>query len=198
MIRALRQRWQSAPPALRTGARVLAVALLLALLLGLSLRGAIGEWLWPAQRAQELRVQAQAALDAGRLSATDGSGARELFEAALALQPDQVEARAGLGRVAEAALAQARAHADAGRIAHARIALRLANELQAPRADLDAMAQRLATLEADGGRIARLLERADAALAAGRLDGADDAALPLYQRVVQLQPRHQPFLAADL
>ena len=191
---ALRARWRLAPPAAKRAARVLAVSLLVVLLIGLLLRGAIGEWLWPAQRAQQLQVQAQAALDAGRLSAADGSGARELFEAALALQPDQVEARAGLGRVAGAALAQAQAHADAGRIAHARIALRLANELQAPRVRLDAMERRLTDLEADGDRIARFLERADAARQAGHLDGSDDAALSLYQRVVQLQPRHQAAL----
>lgn len=194
MSRSLRSRWQAAPPAMRRASRVLAAALLLALLAGMLFRGAIGEWLWPAQRAQELRMQAEAALDAGRLSAADGSGARELFEAALALQPDQVEARAGLGRVAVTALAQARAHADAGRIARARIALRLAHDLQAPRASLEAMQHRLTDLESDGDRIARLLARADAALRAGRLDGSDDAALPLYQRVVQLQPRNQAAL----
>ena len=190
----LRSRWQAAPPAMRRASRVLAAALLLALLVGMLFRGAIGEWLWPAQHAQELRMRAEAALDAGRLSAADGSGARELFEAALALQPDQVEARAGLARVAVAALAQARAHADAGRIARARIALRLAHDLQAPRASLETMEHRLTDLEGDGDRIARLLSRADAALRAGQLDGSDDAALPLYQRVVQLQPRNQAAL----
>lgn len=190
----LRQRWQATPSRARRVARSLGAVLLVALLVGMLFRATIGERLWPAQRAQELRIQAQAALDGGRLSAADGSGARELYEAALALQPDQVEARAGLVRVAGAALAQAGSHADAGRIAHARIALRLANELQAPRGSVEAMERRLTALEADGGRIALLLERADAALRAGHLDGADDAALPLYQRVIQLQPRHQAAL----
>ncbi len=185
------ERWRLLPPAQRRVATWLAAALVLLLLAGVALRGVIGEHLWPAQRAQQLRVQAEAALAAGRLSASDGTGARELYEAALALQPDQVEARAGLGRVAEAALAQAGRHADAGRIAHARIALRLADELDAPRPKLDAMARRLAGIEAGGGRIEALLARADAALAAGRLDKGEDAALPLYQRVVLLQPRNQ-------
>ena len=190
----LRQRWDAASPRVRRGIQVATALLLAAVVAGLVLRGVIGEQLWPSQRAQELRMQAEAALDAGRLSAADGSGARELFEAALALQPDQVEARAGLGRVAVAALAQARLHADDGRIAHARIALRLAQDLQAPRADLEEAARRLGAIEADNGRIALLLERADAALEAGRLDGADDAALPLFQRVVLLQPRNEAAL----
>lgn len=185
------RRWMALSRMQRRAALWIGAALALLLLAGVLWRGSIGERLWPAQRAQELRLQAQAALVEGRLSASDGSGARELFEAALALQPDQVEARAGLGQVAEAALAQAQAHADAGRIAHARIALRLAQDLQAPRARLQAMERRLVDIEAGSGRIEQLLARADAALEAGRLDGGDDAALPLYQRVVLLQPRNQ-------
>lgn len=184
-----RRRWPKLT--LRQTALMLAWLAVALLLLGVLLRGAIGERLWPAQRVQELRLQAQAALAAGRLSASDGSGARELYEAALALQPDQIEAREGLGRVAQAALAQARAHAQGGRIAHARVALRLAQELDAPRAALEDTQRRIAGIESGSARIETLLARAAAAHAAGRLDEGDDAALPLYQRVVQLQPRNQ-------
>lgn len=186
----VRARWDRLSPGSKRAAW-LALPLGLLLVLGLLFRGAIGDALWPAQRAQELRVQAQAALDAGRLSKADGSGARELFEAALALQPDQIEARDGLKRVAEAALQQARAHARDGRAAHARIALRLARELQAPEAEVATIERLLQQAEGGDARIAQLLARADAALAGGRLDEGDDAALPLYQRAILLQPRNQ-------
>ncbi len=188
---AWRARWHALPQPMRRAITVLAWGLAVLLLVGVLFRGVIGNWLWPTQRAEDLRLQARAALEAGRLSAADGSGARELFEAALAMQPDQIAAREGLGRVAQAALAQAGTHADAGRIAHARIALRLARELQAPMARIDAMETRLQRMEAGDDRIAALLARAEAAHAAGRLDQGDDAALPLYQRVVLLQPRNQ-------
>ena len=82
----------------------------------------VDRW-WPGSDAAALRVRADRALQDGRLSMADGSGARELYEAALALQPDQVEAREGLARVARAALADARAKAAAGQAAQARIAL---------------------------------------------------------------------------
>ena len=81
--------------------------LLLALLLALIFHQALGRWLWPDPRYDALRQRAELALRAGKLSAADGSGARELFEAALALQPDQLEAREGLERVAQAAMARA-------------------------------------------------------------------------------------------
>ncbi|MBN8264817.1 MAG: hypothetical protein J0M21_09190, partial [Xanthomonadales bacterium] len=89
----------------------------------------LADWWWPESDAAALRARAERALQDGRLSMADGSGARELYEAALALQPDQVEAREGLARVARAALADARAKAAAGQAAQARIALRLAREL---------------------------------------------------------------------
>ena len=191
---AWRGRWKALRPATRMAVVVVASAIALLLAVGLLFGGVISDWLWPTQRAQALRSQAEAALQAGRLSVADGSGARELYEAALAAQPDQVEAREGLARVAQAALVQAGEHAEAGRIAHARIAMRLAAELQAPKARIDAMEARLRALELDEGRLHGMLARARAAHAAGRLDQSEDAALPLYQRVVLLQPRNQQAL----
>ena len=42
----------------------------------LALRGTIAERLWPVAEAEALRLQAEVALQQGRLSADDGSGAR--------------------------------------------------------------------------------------------------------------------------
>lgn len=151
----------------------------------------LADWWWPESDAAALRARAERALQDGRLSMADGSGARELYEAALALQPDQVEAREGLARVARAALADARAKAAAGQAAQARIALRLARELQAPQAGIDAVEASLRDGEAGLAGVDALLDRAEAARAAGRLDGDDAAALPLYRRVLALSPRNQ-------
>lgn len=151
-------------------------------------RATLADWLWPETRAQALREQAAHALAQGRLSADDGSGARELYEAALALDPDRNEAREGLVRVAAAALAQTRAAIADNRYADAHAHLKLARALSAPRAETDAVAMLLRRQEAEHAGIDGLLARAHAARAAGRLDEGEDSALPLYQRVLALQP----------
>jgi hypothetical protein len=184
-------RWWRLSRGWRSGILGVFAGLLLAFVVAILFRERIGDWLWPDPRAAALRTQAAAALAAGRLSVADGSGARELYEAALALQPDQVEAREGLARVALAALAQAEAHARAGREAQARIALRLARDLDAPKAHIDAAEALLRMDDAAQAGIGALLAQAESAHAAGRLQDGIDAALPLYQRVLTLQPRNQ-------
>lgn len=159
--------------------------LLLALLL---LRRPLADWLWPETRVQALRDQAATALAQGRLSASDGTGARELYEAALAIDPDRNDAREGLMRVAQAALARARTAIAADRYAEAHRALHLANALSVPRAQADVVATQLRQREASRAGIANLLAQASAARRAHRLDGTQDAALPLFQRVLALQP----------
>ena len=188
---AWRARWRRLPRGWRIAVLSVFAMLLLAFLAAVLFRQRIGGWIWPDPRAGELRTQAGMALAAGRLSVADGSGARELYESALALQPDQVEAREGLSRVALAALAQAESHARAGRDAQARIALRLARELDAPKARIDAIEGALRTGDAAQAGIGSLLAAAESAHAAGRLHESVDAALPLYQRVLALQPRNQ-------
>jgi tetratricopeptide (TPR) repeat protein len=175
-------------PARRRYAWVLAVAAVLLVGLLFVLRPWLSEWLWPETRAQQLRQQATLALQAGRLTAADGSGARELYEAALALEPDRADAHAGLARVGQAALAQARAAIEKRRYPQAHAALRLARELDVPQAQVDALRERLREREAADAGLGRLLQRAAAAREAGRLDGSPDAALPLYQRVLELRP----------
>jgi tetratricopeptide (TPR) repeat protein len=152
------------------------------------LRRPLGDLLWPEARAQALREQAAHALAQGRLTAPDGSGARELYEAALAVDPDRNDARVGLMRVAEAALAQARVALRAERYPQAHRALQLARDLSVPRAQGDVVAAQLRQSEAAHAGIERWLVEAAAARAAHHLDGDPAAALPLYQRVLALQP----------
>ncbi|MHB8911161.1 MAG: tetratricopeptide repeat protein [Lysobacter sp.] len=165
----------------------IAIALLALLLV---LRQPLSDWLWPQTRAQQLRADAAQALAQGRLTAADGHGARELYEAALALDPDRTDARAGLARVGEVALAQARRALAERRYADAHRSVALARELAVPTTRVDAVAAALRESEAADAGIERLLQQAAAARAAGSLDGDDSSALRLYQRVLALQPSH--------
>lgn len=153
-------------------------------------RGPLAEWLWPEARVQALRQQAAAALQRGHLTAADGSGARELYEAVIAIDPDRAEARTGLARVARAALVQGEAALAREDFVAAQRALALARELDAPRAAADQFSTRLRERQATAAGIPGLLDRAVRASAAGRLDGAEDAALPLYARVLALRPQN--------
>lgn len=153
-------------------------------------RKPLAEALWPNTRVQELLHSADAALAAGKLTAADGSGARELFEAAQALDNDRSEARTGLTRVANAALGRARAAIRDGQVAEASRMLQLARELQAPRAETDSIASQLRQSQVAHAGIDDLLQQAQAAQRSGRLDGDERAALPLYSRILELQPDH--------
>ena len=154
------------------------------------LREPLGAWLWPQTRAQALRDEAELALARGLLTAEDGRGARELFEAAIAMDPDRGEARQGLARVALAALDQARKALAEDRFADAHRLLAMARALSVPRAEADALAQALRQREAGHAGIDGIFARAEEAHAQGRLDGSADSALPLYARVLALEPAH--------
>ena len=154
------------------------------------LREPLGAWLWPQTRAQALRDEAELALARGLLTAEDGRGARELFAAAIAMDPDRGEARQGLARVAMAALDQARKALAEDRFADAHRLLAMARALSVPRAEADALAQALRQREAGHAGIDGIFARAEEAHAQGRLDGSADSALPLYARVLALEPAH--------
>lgn len=154
----------------------------------LAYRDPLADLLWPETRAQALLQRADAALAAGRLSSPDGSGARELYEAALALDPDRPDARGGLSLVGEAALTRARQSIAQRRFDDSRRHLALAAELSVPRARIDAVREQLRRNESAAVPVDALLQQAIAARRAGRLEGGPDAALSLFQRVLELQP----------
>ena len=165
------------------GIGVLALGVLL-----VAVREPLADRLWPQNRVQQLGGDAALALARGHLTASDGSGARELYEAALAVDPDRGEARAGLARVADAALLCAREATAANRFDEAHAALQLARELSVPREHADAVAAQLRAREAGHAGLDALEIRAGQALSDGHLEGDDNAALPLYARVLELQP----------
>lgn len=181
--RTVSQRWRLARPAVKWGA---AAGVLLVLLL--AARQPLSDWLWPETRIQALRSGAERALAQGRLTASDGTGARELFEAALALDPDRPGARDGLARVGVAALERARAAIRAGQYPAAREHIALARSLGLPKARVEALEREIRQREIAAAGIGPRLEAARAARAAGRLRGGPDSALVHYAAVLEAQP----------
>lgn len=189
---------RSAPPLWRARRTWRWGALVVVLLLTLLavFRQPLANLFWPDTRIQQLLDNGQAALASGRLTAPDGTGARQYYEAAQALDSDRSEARDGLARVARTALEQARQATARGDFAAAHTALALANELQVPRAEAAGVAEQLRKREAADAGIESLLKQALEAQAAGHLDGDPAAALPLLQRVLALQPNRIEALEA--
>ncbi|KAF1017633.1 MAG: hypothetical protein GAK31_00901 [Stenotrophomonas maltophilia] len=168
-------------------ALVAAVLVFVALVL---LRRPLADWFWSEPQIEQLLAEGDQALAAGRLSEADGSGARERYQAVLALDGDRQQAREGLARTGDAALRQARAQLQAGELDATARALALARELQVPQAEADAVARALRERRAAGAGIGALLLQAQRALLAGHLDDGEDSALPLFQRILGLQPDH--------
>ncbi|MET1162512.1 MAG: hypothetical protein ABWY48_08205 [Pseudoxanthomonas sp.] len=166
--------------------RWIAVALVLLALAVVVFRQPLAALIWPDMRVQRLLQEAEQALRQGRLSAADGTGARQRFEAAQALDSDRSEARDGLARVGQAAIVQARAHLQENRFEPARQSLALARDLQVPRAATEAIASQLRQREAANAGLDVLMRQADTAKS--RAEPA--VALPIYQRVLALQPTH--------
>lgn len=158
-------------------------------------REPIGQVLVPASDTARDLEAAAAALARGELSRPDGQGARELYQALLARDPDHPGARRGLARVRDIAMREAREAAAAGDAARARGRLALARALAAPSAELAAIEADLVRLEHDELAMAGLLDRARAATAAGRVLDPADGALALYAEALRLQPGHAVALA---
>ena len=175
-----------------------AVAVLLAaggvLLLG-QWREQIGQRLVPDSEVNLQIDRAQQALARGELSNADGSGARELFQAVLARDPDHLAARSGMASVRDAALAQARDALLAGDAVTARQRIDLARGMAAPASELSRLELDVQRIESTGADVASLLERARTAQAQGRLEQTPDGALAIYLDVLRLQPDNAIALA---
>lgn len=173
----------------RTWLLVVAAVLAVGLLLVFG-RSWLSERLVPDPRMTRRIEQAEVALHAGKLSAADGSGARELFESVLALDPDQMRARQGLLEVREAAIARAQRALAAHRLAEAADALTLAQALSAPQVQLQPLQARLQDLRKSTGNLPALLARASA-------PGIDHAeALEIYRQVLALDADNASAIAA--
>jgi tetratricopeptide (TPR) repeat protein len=132
-------------------------------------------------------TQAQQALQDGRLDGQDGTSARELFQAAVALEPDNDRARDGLRQVGRAELAQADAALQAGQFDQATQHAATARELLGGGSDIDRLDRAVASARAAQVHAGDLIDQAQQALAAGKLDGPGGAGA-LYQRVLRADP----------
>ncbi|MCU1203369.1 hypothetical protein JAK25_05690 [Stenotrophomonas maltophilia] len=185
--------WLQARHARRIWRWALLAALAVFVLLVL-LRKPLADWFWDEPQIEQLLAEGDRALAAGRLSDADGSGARERYQAVLALDGDRPQARQGLANTGAAALQQARDRLQAGDLDGSTQALALARELQVPQGEADAVARQLQARRSAGAGIGALLAQARNAFAAGRLDDGDSSALPLFQRILALQPDNLPAL----
>jgi len=134
-----------------------------------------------------LLTQAQQALQDGRLDGQDGSSARELFQAAAALEPDNDRARDGLRQVGQAMLSQADASLQAGNLSQAAQQATVARELLGGGSDIDRLDHAISSARAGQVHAVDLVDQAQQAFAAGKLAGPDGAGA-LYRRVLQADP----------
>ncbi|MFO0040485.1 MAG: hypothetical protein ACK55W_00820 [Pseudomonadota bacterium] len=154
-----------------------------------------------AQALEEALTTGEARLREGRLLAPEHDSARHHFQQALARDPGNARARAGLSRIGAALLLQADAAIEAGDAAGARRRLREARTFGAAAGDAAARRLRLRELEerlaiaaerppltADQqARLERFLAEADAALAADALNEPPGGnAYDLYRAALSL------------
>ncbi|HUB88638.1 MAG TPA: hypothetical protein VMA74_02800 [Dyella sp.] len=166
---------------------IVLIAVLLAAVGGLWFNQSRLRSLVPRTDFDEVLHRAQVALQQGHLDGTDGTSARELFEAARALEPDNDAARQGLNDVGRAEIARADAALQAGKIDEATQALTNARELLGGGSDVDRLTQEIAKARVSSGQTDTLIAQAQQALSDNKLDGPDGAAA-LYQRVLAAEP----------
>ncbi|MEO6969120.1 MAG: hypothetical protein ABI132_11800 [Rhodanobacteraceae bacterium] len=155
-----------------------------------------GVWVWshqntlradlPRTQLNSLLTRADQALGQGKLSGSPDS-ARDLYEAALALDPDSEQALGGLRKVGAAELARAKQELNAGKLDDARAALEEARGLLGGGSGVAEVDAALAKSASHGTGVETSLDQAQAALAAGRIDGRSGAA-GLYRRVLAAEP----------
>ncbi|OOG45575.1 hypothetical protein [Rhodanobacter sp. C01] len=184
-------RARTVSPPRRGGRRGWLVPLLLLLVIGLVTALWLNrDWLSskvPRTDFNNVLGQAQQALQAGHLDGQDGTSARELFQQALALEPDNDRARAGLRQVGQAELSKADAALQAGQLAQATQQAAAARELLGGGSDIDRLDQSIARAHATQVTTVDLVDRAQQALAAGQLDGPQGAGA-LYRQLLQADP----------
>ncbi|MEO7064655.1 MAG: protein kinase [Dokdonella sp.] len=139
--------------------------------------------LLPRTEFNDTLSRAQKALDAGRLTGHQGDSARELFLAAHAQDQDNDIARRGLQTVGQRLLEIADADMQHDDLAAAREALDAARDLLGGGTEIDRLDRALKQVESRGSETAQLLDHAGNALRAGKIVGADGAAM-LYQSVL--------------
>ncbi|HKT42637.1 MAG TPA: hypothetical protein VJQ86_09835 [Rhodanobacteraceae bacterium] len=144
--------------------------------------------LLPQTQLNSLLTRADKAYAEGKLSGSPES-ARDLYEAARALDPDNEQALTGLQNVGHSELVRAQAALTQGDYASARTSLEEARSLLGGGADVTAVDQALAKAVLHNANVGVLIDQARAALANGRIDG-DDGAAALFGKVLAGDPHN--------
>jgi serine/threonine-protein kinase PpkA len=174
-----RRRGYRTPRPARSG-RAWVLPLLAVILIG----GGFAAWryqnvlrgLLPSTELNGLIARGDKALAEGRLIGNQNDSARELFQAARTLDPDNEQARAGLDRVGARLVEQANTAIVRGDFATARTDLAVATEVLGGGAEIEELKTRLHAAETRNTQSADLLARGDKALAEGKLLGSGSAA----------------------
>jgi tetratricopeptide (TPR) repeat protein len=167
-----------------------------AVVVAVLLTGSVWAWthratlsaLLPQTQLNTLLTRAGQALSTGNLSGGPDS-ARDLYEAARALDPDNEQALAGLQDVGNAELARAKAALQRHDLSAARASLEEARSLLGGGADVTAVDQSLAKAVLHSANVDVLISQANAALANGDIDGNDGAAA-LFGKVLAGDPHN--------
>lgn len=170
---------------------VVGIVVAAAVLAGLWMaREPLGDQISHGTERARLLDQAQRALQAGDLSRPDGRGARELYLAVLALDPDHQAARQGIADTGRAALAEAQRATREDEPERAEAMLQLARDLHVPEHEL-ARVQGMRTHRVDDeAELARLLARIQNIRRGRSADEALTLLLPLYEEALALAPGH--------
>jgi serine/threonine-protein kinase PpkA len=164
---------------------------LVAVLILLVIGGAFAAWryqdrlraLLPKTELNDLVARGQKALADGKLVGTQGDSARELFQAARALDADNDQVRAGLNKVGQRLIEHARVAMTRNDFTTARGDLAAATEILGGGPDVEELKAAMHAAENRNTASEELLRSADAALVAGTLTGAKGAST-FFQRVL--------------
>jgi serine/threonine-protein kinase PpkA len=140
--------------------------------------------LLPSTELNGLIVRGDKALTDGKLSGTQNDSARELFQAARAIDPDNDQARNGLTQVGLRLVERANTEIAKNDLPSARADLATANDILGGGAEIEEVKSRLHTAETRTTAGSDVLQRADKALADGKLLGPGGAQ-DLYNQVYQ-------------
>ena len=143
--------------------------------------------LLPRTELNDMLSRAQQALAAGRLDGSDGNSARELFQAAMALEPDNDAARNGLHQVGMAEISQADAALQAGQLDVAAQKAAVARDLLGGGSDVDRLDRMIAAKHGSQVQVPTLVDQAQQAYAAGQY-GGEHGAGALYRQVLAADP----------
>jgi serine/threonine-protein kinase PpkA len=132
-------------------------------------------------------ARADKALADGKLIGTQHDSARELYDVARTLEPDNDAARNGLHQVGERLIEQARAALAKNDLATANADLAAADEVLGGGTEIEQLKTSLQQSRTHNSAAEDLLNRGDAALSTGRLLG-DNSASVWYQKVLDADP----------